>query len=102
LTENGAGDELRENEEVLARFFDVRGQLRPDAVAHLHADIATLLLPSPERALDLDRAYKAIVDEQSFVRGRDAVLAPANNVYEHPPIGEKTGVRVAVGGFGGP
>jgi hypothetical protein len=102
LTENGAGDELRENAEVRAIFFDERGALREDAVARLHRDIATLLLPSAGRALDLDRAYKAVVEEQSFVRGRDAVLAPAVNVYEHPPLGEKTGVEVAIGPFGGP
>jgi hypothetical protein len=97
LTENGAGDELRENTEVLARFFDANGALRPGAVARLHADVSTLLLPSPQRALDLDRAYKAIVDEQSFVRGRDAVLAPAEHVYAHPPLGQRTGVEVAIG-----
>jgi hypothetical protein len=99
LTENGAGDELRENTEVLARFFDANGALRPGAVARLHADVSTLLLPSAQRALDLDRAYKAIVDEQSFVRGRDAVLAPAQHVYAHPPLGQRTGVEVAIGPF---
>jgi hypothetical protein len=98
LTENGAGDELRANTEVLARFFDDRGALRPGAVTALHADVSTLLLPSPERALELDRAYKAIVDEQSFVKGRDAVLAPAEHVYAQPPIGQRTGVEVAIGG----
>jgi hypothetical protein len=100
LAENGAGDELRENGEVLARFFDDRGVLRQDVVARLHADISTLLLPSPERALDLDRAYRAIVDEQSFVKGRDPVLAPAANVHAHPPIGQPTGIEVAVSGAG--
>ena len=49
LAENGAGDELRENGEVLARFFDANGALRPAAVARLHADISTLLLPSAEQ-----------------------------------------------------
>jgi hypothetical protein len=97
LTENGAGDELRENEEVEARFFDERGSLRQSEVARLHEDISVLLLPSPARALALDRAYKAIVDEQSFVNGRDAVLSPVKHVYEHPPIGEKTGVLRPVG-----
>jgi hypothetical protein len=92
LTENGAGDELRENEEVEARFFDEHGSLRQSEVARLHEDVSVLLLPSPARALALDRAYKAIVDEQSFARGRDAVLSPAKHVYEHPPLGEKTGV----------
>ena len=65
---------------MLARFFDDRGRLRPAEIARLHADIGTLLLPSPERAIDLDRAYQAIVREQSFVRGRDAVLAAGLSV----------------------
>jgi hypothetical protein len=92
LKENGAGDELRENKEVLARFFDEGGTLRPDAIARLHADLSTLLLPSAERALDLNRAYRAIVDEQSFVKGRDTVLAAAEHVYAQPPLGERTGI----------
>lgn len=96
LTENGAGDELRENAEVLARFFDAGGALRPDAVARLHADISSLLVPSASRALALDRAYRATVLEQSFTKGRDAILAPTTHVYEHPPIGERTGVPAAV------
>jgi hypothetical protein len=98
LAENGAGDELRENEEVIARFFDAQGHLVPAAVARLHDDVSTLLLPSPGRALALDRAYKAVVTEQSYSLGRDAVLAPAKNVYSHPPIGEKTGVPIPIEG----
>jgi hypothetical protein len=97
LEEAGAGDELRENAEVLARFFDDRGRLRPAEIARLHADIGTLLLPSPERAIDLDRAYQAIVREQSFVRGRDAVLAAASHMYARAPVGERTGIDKAVG-----
>ena len=92
LAEAGAGDELRENTEVIERFFDAAHALRADAVARLHRDIAYLLLPSPERALDLDRAYRAIVEEQSFVKGRDAVLAPSHNVYATVPLGERTGI----------
>lgn len=97
LAETGAGDELRENAEVLARFFDDGGRLRPAEIARLHADIGTLLLPSPARAIDLDRAYQAIVREQSFVRGRDAVLAAAAHVYARAPVGERTGIDRAVG-----
>ncbi|MGO9835164.1 MAG: hypothetical protein ACLP1X_13205 [Polyangiaceae bacterium] len=96
LTEAGAGDELRENAEVTRRFFDDRHALRPAEIAHLHRDISHLLLPSPERALDLDRAYQAIVRAQSFDKGRDAVLAPARNVYAVAPLGEPTGVGNAV------
>ena len=99
LAENGAGDELRENAEVIARFFDAQGALRPDAVARLHSDISTLLVPSPERALALDRAYRAVVDEQSFDRGRDAVLKPAQHVHPRPPLQEKTGIPTAIDGM---
>jgi hypothetical protein len=96
LAEAGAGDELRENDEVIGRFFDDAHQLRPEAVARLHSDVAYLLLPSPERALDLDRAYRAIVEAQSFDKGRDSVLAPSRNVLVTVPLGERTGVATAV------
>ncbi len=96
LREAGAGDELRANAEVMNRFFDARGNLRPDEVASLHGDIARLLLPSPARALDLDRAYLAVVLDQTFDRGRDAVLAASPNVYAEPVIGGKTGVEHAI------
>jgi hypothetical protein len=92
LREAGAGDELRSNAEVTRRFFDDRGVLRPDEVATLHGDIARLLLPSAGRALDLDRAYRAVVLEQSFDRGRDAVLARSPNVQADPVLGEKTSI----------
>ncbi|WP_394834080.1 hypothetical protein LVJ94_47000 [Pendulispora rubella] len=96
LRENGAGDELRENREVMDRFFDARGNLRPNEVALLHKDISTLLLPSAARALDLNRAYHAIVREQTFARGRDTVLAPSSHVYADAPRGEKTGIARAI------
>jgi hypothetical protein len=96
LRQAGGGDELRENAEVTRRFFDDRGALRPAEISGLHRDIATLLLPSPARALDLDRAYRAIVEAQSFVKGRDAVLAPARNVDVDVPLGQSTGVRQAI------
>jgi hypothetical protein len=98
LRENGAGDELRENAEVRAKFFDGRGHLRPEQLALLKKDVSVLLVPSPARALDLDRAYRAIVVEQSFWRGRDTTLTPAANVYSEVPAGQKTGIRVAVRG----
>ncbi len=78
---------------MLARFFDERGELRSAEVKGLHSDIARLLLPSPTRALDLDRAYHAVVLDQSFDRGRDAVLAPSPNVQATPDLGAKTGVE---------
>ena len=93
LREAGAGDELRSNAEITARFFDERGELRTSEVELLHADITRLLLPSSGRALDLDRAYRAVVLDQSFELGRDAVLAPSPNVLTDPPLGDKTGIE---------
>jgi hypothetical protein len=97
LQANRAGDELRENSEVQARFFDEGGRLRPAALARLHGDIGALLLPSAVRAIDLDRAYHAIVREQSFARGRDVVLAAPSEVYARAPVGEATGIVKAIG-----
>ncbi|AKU97356.1 hypothetical protein AKJ09_04020 [Labilithrix luteola] len=60
--------------------------------------MSTLLVPSPERAFALDKAYRVIVGEQSFVRGRDATIAPAQNVHRELPAGENlpTGVTEAI------
>jgi hypothetical protein len=80
----GGGDELRANEEMLARFFpgDVLDEAEVRrAAAGGDQDLAWLLAPSRGRALALNKAYWLVVREQSFVRGRDAVLAPMENVH---------------------
>lgn len=92
LTQNGAGDELRANDEIMARFFDARGEPLPARLAELSRDIAVLLWPSAPRALALDKAYRLLVREQSFERGRDVTLAPAVNVHHEVTRGEPTGV----------
>jgi len=80
----GGGDEFRANEEMLARFFP-EGRLDEAGVRRAapggDRDLAWLLLPSRERALELNRAYVALVRRQAFERGRDAVLAPATRVF---------------------
>jgi hypothetical protein len=75
----GGGDEFRENKELLKHFFDTDGAVRADKVAS--KDIYELISPSRSRALDLNKAYWTIVREQSFIRGRDANLAPMQKVY---------------------
>lgn len=92
-------DEFRANDEMMARFFP-GGVLDEQAVRRAAVggdrDLAWLLRPSRRRALDLDKAYLAIVREQSFTRGRDAVLAPARNVHRRIENGstelERTGM----------
>lgn len=79
----GGGDEFRENQELLERFFP-GGKLDEQSVRRAapggDKDFAWLVLPSRERALDLNRAYIALAREQRFDRGRDAVLKPAQRV----------------------
>ncbi|WP_052347772.1 hypothetical protein [Imhoffiella purpurea] len=90
---NGAGDEFRANTEVMERFFDADGNLLPERIQALHEDMGTLLLPSAERALTLDKAYRVIVEEQSFIRGRDATVEPPLNVHESLIQNQATGVE---------
>jgi len=80
----GGGDEFRANDEMIARWFD-RGQLVParvDAALAGEPGLLALVAPSRERALRLAKAYRLIVREQSYVLGRDAVLAPTANVHQ--------------------
>jgi hypothetical protein len=66
---------------MLARWFHDDGQVNKEAVEAL-ASIYPLITPSKERALALNKAYKLIVAEQSYIFGRDAVLKPAKNVLK--------------------
>lgn len=80
----GGGDEFRANDEILARFFE-EGKVRRDEVLRAapggDRDLTHLILPSRERALRLNAAYRVTVREQSFVLGRDALVEPAGNVH---------------------
>lgn len=98
LEENGAGDEFRSNREVMARFFDDKGGLKPGEVERLHSDIARLLLPSRERALKLNKAYRTIVEDQDFHLGRDATVTPTVNIHRGVAEEQSTGVTQIVRG----
>ena len=98
LKNNQAGDEFRENDEVIKHFFDEAGTLKPDEIEKLHSDVTHLLSPSKERALTLNKAYKVIVDEQSFVEGRDAIVKPPRNIHESVADEQPSGVEVMLSG----
>jgi hypothetical protein len=78
------GDEFRANDEILQRFFpggvlnesDVR-KAAPGGTE----DITYLVAPSRRRAIDLSKAYMALVRRQGFRFGRDTVLRPPQNVF---------------------
>lgn len=86
----GGGDEFRQNTEMLERWFNGDSTLKRDEIETLES-IYELITPSPERALTLNKAYLAIVKEQSFLYGRDTSVKPAKNVFqdvdrETPPL----------------
>ena len=81
LERAGGGSEFRSNPEMQARWFHSDGSLNREAVARA-ADVYELITPSRERALQLNKAYRVIVSDQSFLFGRDATVSPAANVYD--------------------
>lgn len=96
LVENSAGDEFRDNKEVMEKFFNGDGTINQAEVTKIHNDISYLLLPSKQRALELNKAYKVIVNEQSYIYGRDAHIKPITNVHKELQIGESTGIKTPI------
>jgi hypothetical protein len=82
LRRSPTGDPYRSNREV-AQMFSSTGRV--------------VALPTPGRALALDKAYWLIVREQSFVLGRDALLEPAANVLREVRSGAPTGITQSIG-----
>lgn len=82
LQNNHSGNEFRNNDEVQAKFFNADGTVKPAMLEKLHNDISVLLFPSKERALSLNKGYRAMVEEQSYIYGRDANVKPMKNVYQ--------------------
>lgn len=80
LKASGGGNEFRENPEMFSRWFYEDGTVRSSLVKN--SDVYTLITPSPERALTLNKAYTHIVRNQSYIYGRDATVAPVQNVHE--------------------
>ncbi|HFU77217.1 hypothetical protein [Sulfurovum sp.] len=92
LTNNHSGNEFRNNSEVQKKFFDENGVLKPEMIQRLHQDISILLFPSKKRALTLNKGYKALVEEQSYIYGRDANVKPMDNVYRDIQEGQSTNI----------
>lgn len=93
----GGADDFRANTEMLARFFP-GGTLDEAAVRRAapggDRDLAWLVSPSRERALLLDRAYRALVETQRFDLGRDPPLGPVENALDKVE-GDSTGLEEA-------
>jgi len=84
LRRAGGGDEFRSNQELIERFLPggepSEAEVRRGAPGG-DRDLAFLLFPSRTRALQLNKAYRALVLEQQFDRGRDTLLGPPANVH---------------------
>ncbi|RZA05441.1 MAG: hypothetical protein EOO68_06595 [Moraxellaceae bacterium] len=85
LNRVGGGTEFRSNPELESRFYHANGSVNTIALAATQ-NVYDLTTPSAARALTLNKAYKAIVEQQDFIFGRDAtvtapqrVLASVNN-----------------------
>ncbi|WP_437725871.1 hypothetical protein [Sorangium sp. So ce861] len=90
-------DDYRGNAEMLARFFP--GGALDEAEVRRGApggdrDLAYLVAPSRERALLLDKAYRALVLAQRFEAGRDVMLGPATGILRVVEV-ESTGLAEA-------
>ncbi|HEY8206609.1 MAG TPA: hypothetical protein VIG99_03940 [Myxococcaceae bacterium] len=96
LRRAGLAHELGENDELAAKLLP-GGNLDEAAVRRAgpggDQDLASLLLPSRERALVLDRAYLSLVKRQRFDLGRDALPSPARRVLRSVE-GEETRLTV--------
>ncbi|WP_221797839.1 hypothetical protein [Oceanobacter mangrovi] len=92
LQQNPTGNEFRTNDEVRQRFFNADGSKKTAAFEQLKTDINNLMMPSRERALQLNKAYKVIVDEQSYKHGRDAVIKPMTSVQKEVELYGPTGI----------
>ncbi|HKX57183.1 MAG TPA: hypothetical protein VJN01_13820, partial [Xanthomonadales bacterium] len=76
----GGGGEFRNNPEMQARWFDAAGNVDHARIAAA-TDVYTLITPSRERALELNKAYRLLVEDQDYIYGRDATVTPPENVY---------------------
>lgn len=80
LSRVGGGGEFRSNGEMFQRWFHADGTIDLARISAA-ADVYELITPSPERALELNKAYRVIVAEQDYAHGRDATVTPPVNVY---------------------
>ena len=100
LKNNPTGDEFRSNQEVKERFFDKKGKPRAEMFERLHNDISLLMLPSKERAIALNKAYKVIVEAQSYIKGKTPLLEPlTDEVFKDIKPGQETGITNPLSAF---
>ncbi|MGB5868060.1 MAG: hypothetical protein WBG69_09345 [Arcobacteraceae bacterium] len=93
LKNNNHANEFRDNIEVYNKFFK-DGKLNTTETSKIQKDISYLLFPSAKRAITLNKAYKVIVDEQSFIYGRDGHIKPINSVHKQTKEEQSTKLEI--------
>lgn len=93
LKNNPSGNEFRTNDELRTKFFNADGSQKAEAFAAAHEDLTHLIMPSAARALLLNKTYRSIVQEQSFIKGRDPILQPLTTVHKEVELEADTGVK---------
>ncbi len=76
----GGGSEFRAANDIYNSFYD-GNELNVTRVTSV-SSIYELIIPSKASALEMNKAYKVIVDEQSFVYGREGNVKPIENVHQ--------------------
>lgn len=90
LKQNPYSDEFRENDEAYKKFHLANQELNTTMLSKLKDDITLLLYPSHKRALQLDKGYKALVEQQQFYNGKAGHIKPMKNVYKEVTEGQST------------
>jgi hypothetical protein len=88
----GGGSEFRANPEMESRWFS-NGEVDVASV-QAAADVHALISPSPERARLLNKAYRVVVADQDFIKGRDPTVTPPTNVF--PSVDPETAPTLPV------
>ncbi len=96
LLNNMSGNEFRDNNEVINKFFTKDLKPKKEAFKRLKNNISYLLFPSLKRALNLDKAYRVIVKEQSYIYGREGHIKPLENVYKELKDGQSTRLKIVL------
>ncbi len=96
LKTNRFGDEFRDNSEVFDKFFQSDLSLKKSALEDLERDISFYLLPSKQRAIYLNKAYKVIVDEQSYIYGKTPHIKPIKTIYKEIESNLETEIDIPI------
>ena len=96
LHNNNSGNEFRDNDEVRSKFFNLDASEKNESFEKLHHDISHLLYPSYERAMMLNKGYKVLVGEQSYIYGREGNVRPVKNVKKSFKKSELTGIEEVI------